>query len=137
MDTILRDLRLATRALLRQPGFTAAVVVTLALGIGANTAIFSVVNGVLLRPLPYPDNAQLMTVWTRFSSGEHETASMPDYTDWKAQRPSFARMSAYANSNRQSRGRGQRTGAGAERACHSGFLRDARGLACSRTMVRA
>ena len=99
MDTILRDLRLATRSLLRHSGFTAAVVVTLALGIGANTAIFSVVNGVLLRPLPYPDDAQLMTVWTRFSSGEHETASVPDYTDWKAQNSSFARMSAYANSN--------------------------------------
>ena len=99
MDTILRDLRLATRSLLRHPGFTAAVVVTLALGIGANTAIFSVVNGVLLRPLPYPDDAQLMTVWTRFASGEHETASVPDYTDWKAQNSSFARMSAYANSN--------------------------------------
>jgi putative ABC transport system permease protein len=77
MDTILRDLRLAARSLLRQPGFTAAVVITLALGIGANTAIFSVVNGVLLRPLPYPDDAQLMTVWTRFAASGGEPERLP------------------------------------------------------------
>ena len=99
MDTIARDLRYAVRALLRQPGFTAAVVVTLALGIGANTAIFSVVNGVLLRPLPYPNDAQLMTLRTRFASGQTETASLPDYGDWKAQNASFSRVSAYTNSN--------------------------------------
>jgi putative ABC transport system permease protein len=99
MDTVLRDLRYAVRALLRQPGFSIAVALTLALGIGANTAIFSVVHGVLLRPLPYPNDGQLMTVWTKFASGLHETASMPDYGDWKAQNTTFARMSAYANSN--------------------------------------
>jgi len=99
MDTILRDLRYAVRALLRQPGFTAAVVLTLALGIGANTAIFSVVNGVLLRPLPYPNDEQLMIVRTRFASGQTETASLPDFTDWKAQNSSFSAVSAYANSN--------------------------------------
>ena len=99
MDTALRDLRYALRALLRQPGFSVAVVLTLALGIGANTAIFSVVHGVLLRRLPYPNDHQLMTVWTRFANGDHETASMPDYLDWKAQNSSFARMTAYANSN--------------------------------------
>jgi len=99
MDTILRDLRYAVRALARQPGFTLAVSLTLALGIGANTAIFSVVNGVLLRALPYPNDRQLMTVWTRFAAGGHETASMPDFTDWKAQNSSFAAMSAFANSN--------------------------------------
>jgi putative ABC transport system permease protein len=99
MDTALRDLRYALRALLRQPGFSIAVALTLALGIGANTAIFSIVHGVLLRPLPYPNDDQLMTVWTRMANGEHETASMPDYTDWKAQNSSFSRMTAYANSN--------------------------------------
>jgi putative ABC transport system permease protein len=99
MDTIVRDLRYAVRALLRQPGFTAAVVLTLALGIGANTAIFSVVHGVLLRPLPYPNDHELMILRTRFASGQTETASLPDFTDWKSQNASFARMSAYANSN--------------------------------------
>jgi len=99
MDTVLRDLRYALRALVRQPGFSIAVALTLALGIGANTAIFSIVNGVLLRHLPYPNDDQLMTVWTRMSNGEHETASMPDYLDWKAQSSSFSQMTAYANSN--------------------------------------
>jgi putative ABC transport system permease protein len=99
MDTVLRDLRYALRALVRQPGFSIAVALTLALGIGANTAIFSIVNGVLLRRLPYPNDDQLMTVWTRLSSGERETASMPDYLDWKAQNSSFSQMTAYANSN--------------------------------------
>jgi putative ABC transport system permease protein len=99
MDTVLQDIRYALRALLRQPGFTAAVALTLALGIGANTAIFSVVHGVLLRRLPYPNDDRLMTVWTRLSSGEHETASMPDYVDWKSQNSTFASMSGYANSN--------------------------------------
>ena len=99
MDTVVRDIRYALRALLRQPGFTIAVALTLALGIGANTAIFSVVHGVLLRRLPYPNDDRLMTVWTRLSTGDRETASMPDYLDWKAQSSSFASMSAYANSN--------------------------------------
>ena len=99
MDTVVRDIRYALRALLRQPGFTLAVALTLALGIGANTAIFSVVHGVLLRRLPYPNDDRLMTVWTRLSTGDRETASMPDYLDWKAQNSSFASMSAYANSN--------------------------------------
>ncbi|HEX5074802.1 MAG TPA: ABC transporter permease [Gemmatimonadaceae bacterium] len=99
MDTVLRDLRYALRTLVRQPGFSIAVALTLALGIGANTAIFSVVNGVLLRHLPYPNDDQLMTVWTRMANGEHETASMPDYLDWKAQNSSFSQMTAYANSN--------------------------------------
>src|SRR4030095_16604059 len=99
MDTVLRDLRYAIRSLAKQPGFSLAVALTLALGIGANTAIFSIVNGVLLRHLPYPNDEQLMTVWTRMSNGEHETASMPDYLDWKAQNSSFSQMTAYANSN--------------------------------------
>jgi putative ABC transport system permease protein len=99
MHAFIRDLRYAFRSLTRQPGFTAAVTITLALGIGANTAIFSVVNGVLLRPLPYPNDDRLAVVWTLFSSGQTETASLPDFTDWKAQGSSFSSMSAYANSN--------------------------------------
>ena len=99
MDTILRDLRYAARSLTRRPGFTAAVALTLALGIGANTAIFSVVNGVLLRPLPFPEPARLMTLWTNLPSWGNESASLPDYTDWKAQGSSFAAMTAYANAS--------------------------------------
>ena len=62
MGTIIQDFRLAIRSLLRAPGFTAIVVTTLAVAIGANTAIFSVVDGVLLRPLAYPDADRLVTV---------------------------------------------------------------------------
>jgi putative ABC transport system permease protein len=99
METFIRDIRHAARSLARRPGFTVAIALTLALGIGANTAIFSVVNGVLLRPLPFPEPGRLMTVWTNLPNWGHESASLPDYTDWKAQGSTFDAMTAYAQSS--------------------------------------
>ncbi len=97
LHTMARDLRVAARSLRRTPGFTLAVVATLAIGIGANTAIFSFVRGVLLRPLPFQHDAQLVELWTDLPEFGKEVASLPDYRDWKSKTAAFQRMGAYAN----------------------------------------
>ena len=94
METLLRDIRYGIRSLLKRPGFTAIAVVTLALGIGANTAIFSVVNAVLLRPLPFPESARVMWLGQEFSGGT-QAAGQPKFIFWREQSQSFESMAAY------------------------------------------
>ncbi len=97
MGMIIRDVRYGTRLLLKHPGFTAAAVLALALGIGANTAIFSVVSGVLLRPLPYPAPTELVAVRARDSHKSESGAafSWPDFADLQARAKTFADLAAY------------------------------------------
>ncbi|HEX9967814.1 MAG TPA: ABC transporter permease, partial [Solirubrobacterales bacterium] len=97
LEHLVRDLLFGARMLRRNPGFTAVAVLTLGLGIGANTAIFSVVNAVLLRPLPYPRSGDLVLVWaTNTETGDTEdVASYPDFEEWQARSRSFERMAAF------------------------------------------
>jgi putative ABC transport system permease protein len=92
MDTLAQDLRYARRALQRAPGFTAVAVLTLALGIGGTTAIFSAVDAVLLRPLPFPDSDRLVFVWARSEGSGQMAASWPEFVDWRTQARSFSEM---------------------------------------------
>src|SRR5262247_774931 len=81
---ILTDLKQALRTLIKSPGFSAIVVVVLAVGIGANTAIFSIVNGVLLKPLPFPTASRLVSISGIVRGEEENSASLPDMRDWRA-----------------------------------------------------
>jgi predicted permease len=97
MDHLLRDARHAARSLLRTPGFALVAVLTLALGIGANTAIFSIVNGVLLRPLPYPQPGQLMFLTSRFPAMGFDQfwVSPPEFFEFRELNQSFASVGAF------------------------------------------
>ena len=97
LEHLLRDLTFSGRMLRRNPGFTAVAVLTLGLGIGANTAMFSIVNAVLLRPLPFPRSGDLVLVWaTNRETGDNEdVATYPDFEDWRARGRSFVRMAAF------------------------------------------
>ena len=94
MSGLLRDLRLALRSLLKSPGFAVVTVVTLALGIGANTAIFSVVNAVLLRPLAFREPDRLIVVRETYGGGSVGTVSGPNFVDWRDRSRSFESVTA-------------------------------------------
>jgi predicted permease len=98
MDNFLQDVRYGMRTLIRQPGFALTAILTLALGIGATTAIFSVVNAVVLRPLPFdqPDRIVVVTNTNLKTGTRSTTVSGPDFRDWREQSRSFAELSYYA-----------------------------------------
>lgn len=97
LEHLAQDLRFGLRMLRRSPGFTAVAVLTLALGIGANTAIFSLVNGVLLRPLPYHHPERLVMVWEKTRDGLPENVGYATYLDWRNQNKSFEQLAVYGS----------------------------------------
>jgi len=102
IDDLLRDLRYAWRNLRRSPGFSLLAILIMALGVGANTAVFSVVNAVLLKPLAYRDPDRIVTVSNLSTSREAPTAlskqvSVPDFQDWHDQSSSFEAMAYYSS----------------------------------------
>jgi putative ABC transport system permease protein len=103
------DLRHAFRILVKSPGFSAGVIGLLAVGIGANTAIFIVVDGVLLKPLPFVNPQQLVSVETTIRN-EPDNLSYPDFLDWRAQSTSFDALAVYASTGATLTGVGDATG---------------------------
>jgi predicted permease len=95
IEDLWQDLRYGARMFMKAPGFTLIAVATLALGIGANTAIFSVVNGALLKPLPYEESERLVFVAEQAASGGQEPVSYPNFTDWRAQNRVFERIGVF------------------------------------------
>src|SRR5258707_3787860 len=109
METLLQDIRYGLRMLLKAPSFSIVATIALALGIGANTAIFSVVNAVLLRPLPFANSEQLMVVFETDSARgmQRSSASYPNFADWRDQNHVFEHMASYYNNDFIMTGRGE------------------------------
>jgi predicted permease len=101
VESLLQDLRFGVRTLRKSPAFTAIAILTLALGIGANTAVFSIVHAVLLKPLPFPDSDRLVQVWEKVSlpnyQNDQNNPSPGNFADWKTQSTAFEDMGAYRN----------------------------------------
>jgi predicted permease len=96
LENLLTDVRYGLRMLRKNPGFTAVAVLTLALGMGANTAIFSVVEGVMLAPLPYSQPDRLVVIWESHPNAPHVWISYPNFQDWQLNARSFEKMAAFA-----------------------------------------
>ena len=98
-STFAADCRHAVRSLLRSPAFSLVAILTFAVGIGVNTAVFSVFNGVLLRPLPYPDADRITMVWmdNRPQNIKEDITSYPNYRDWRDQNSSYAHLAAFTD----------------------------------------
>ncbi len=107
MTTLMQDLRYAIRMLLKSPGFAAIAVLTLALGIGANTALFSVVNGVLLNPLPYPHSEQVVAVYAKAPGYDKAPATYLNFLDWQHDTKTLSSMAIYRNQDYNFTGAGE------------------------------
>jgi putative ABC transport system permease protein len=114
METLLRNARYGLRVLLRAPAFTAVAVLTLGLGIGANAAVFSIVNALLIRPLPLPDSERLVTISSFDDEGRRQYVSVPDFDDLRAQSRLLEALSAFVpqSANLTGRAEPQRVRAG-------------------------
>src|ERR1700729_3504762 len=99
MTTLSQDLLYAIRMFRKSPGFASIAVLTLALGIGANTTLFSVVNGVLLNPLPYPHSDQLVTVYASTPGFERGPLVYLNFLDWQRDTRTFSSLALYRNQN--------------------------------------
>jgi putative ABC transport system permease protein len=99
METLLRDVRFVARSFARSPGFFVVTALTLALGIGATTAIFSVVNGVLLKPLPYSRSDRIVQLFAVLKTGQQGSLSEPNFLDWKAQARGFSAIAQTTPAN--------------------------------------
>src|SRR5258708_32743263 len=97
METLLRELRQSLRMLSRSRGFAAIAILTLALGIGASTAIFSIVDAVLLRALPYPNPEQIVRLWEQAPDGHRMNLADPNFDDFQRQNNTFANLVEYAS----------------------------------------
>src|SRR6185437_2988448 len=95
ISTLMQDVRYAIRVLRKSPGFAAIAILTLALGIGANTALFSIVNGVLLNPLPYPHPDKVVIVDSNTGDGNEGSISYPDLIDWIHDNRTFSSLAGY------------------------------------------
>jgi predicted permease len=107
METMLQDIRYGIRMIATSPGFAAIVILTLALGIGANTALFSVVNGVLLNPLPYEQPDRLVAIYSRSKNFPQSSTSYPNFLDWIRAQKSFSSMAAYREDDYNLTGTGE------------------------------
>ena len=105
LDRVVRDTRFAIRTLRKSPAFAVTAITVLALGVGATTAIFSVVNAVLLRPLPFAAPDRLVMVWERQPSGRANVVQTQNFLDWRARNRSFSDVSAIYTNLHESGGR--------------------------------
>lgn len=107
LESFVQDLRYGARMLVKSPGFSLVAILTLALGIGANTAIFSVVNGVLLNPLSFPHSEQMVSIFTQMPNFDNGSISYPNFEDWRRMNRTFSSMAAYRGAGFDLTGHGE------------------------------